>query len=124
MLLCADKRRVALTIIREIEGGGQPEGWRRFKSTYREMDAFYNPKLGWVLKKSKLILDFRTPLHLRVPTFKLENEWVLQPLVKKINLKLAVEAIKKELEKYPRIKPDLHIGNVGWYENKPLMFDW
>lgn len=105
---------------------GKAKGWKRFKSTYREMDAFYHEGLGVVLKNPKFILEHRTPLILRVPTIKLGCGWVVQPLVRKTDLKLAVGKIKKKLKPYlaKGIFPDIHKGNVGWYCNKPLMFDW
>ena len=88
------------------------------------MDAFYSKAVGMVVKRPKFIMDNRTPRHLRVPTINLGEGWVLQPLVKKTRLKEAVRQIKNEMLKYPRIKPDIHVGNVGWYCEKPLMFDW
>jgi hypothetical protein len=101
------------------------DGWNRFNSKYRKMDAFYNKTYGMVVKRPNFIMDKRTPLKLRVPTVNLGNGWVLQPLVKKTNLKQAVDQIKMQLKNnYPNINPDLHVGNVGWYEGKPLMFDW
>lgn len=105
-------------------GGHSLRGWRRFKSTYREMDAYYNTRKGLVLKKPKFILDDRTPKCLRVPTIKLKNGWSVQPLVKKINLKKALVILNDRVKKYPNIWPDLHTENIGWYNGKPLMFDW
>lgn len=98
--------------------------WKRYKSKTRKVNAYYNKKLGLVVKKFAFILDDDTPKSLRVPTFDLGNGWVLQPMVKKNNLKAAKEQISKKLKKYPKIGPDLHTGNVGWYNGKPLMFDW
>lgn len=88
------------------------------------MDAFYNKKYGTVVKRPKFIMDSRTPKQLRVPTFNLGDGWVVQPFVKKTNLKAAVNQINEELKKYPRIKPDVHTGNVGWYDGKAVLFDW
>lgn len=112
------------TVLKILERGDNPEGWNRFKSTYRQMDAFYNKTYGMVVKRPKFIMDRRTPRHLRVPTINLNDGWVLQPIVKKTRLKEAVRLINNELKNYPKIKPDLHTGNVGWYDGKPLMFDW
>lgn len=88
------------------------------------MDAFYHEGLGVVLKRPKFIMETRTPLILRVPTICLGDGWVVQPIARKTNLKAAVEQIKKKLEKFSGIFPDIHTGNVGWIDNKPLMFDW
>lgn len=109
-----------------LDSGTQLKGWKRFKSTYREMSAFYNTKDGIVLKKPKFILDHRTPVSLRVPTVKLGDGWVAQPLVRKTDLGKALKTLKEDLRPYLKkgIFPDIHRGNVGWYEGKALMFDW
>lgn len=107
-----------------LETGGNVDGWHRFFSTYRQMDAFYNKTMKMVVKRPKFIMDARTPLHLRVPTAKVDNGWVVQPMVKKINLKEAVRQINEELKKYPNIRPDVHKGNVGWFDGKAVLFDW
>lgn len=113
------------TSVSTVLACGEPsKGWIRFKSTYRTMDAFYNKKYGTVVKRPKFIMDSRTPKQLRVPTFNLGDGWVVQPFVKKTNLKAAVNQINEELKKYPRIKPDVHTGNVGWYDGKAVLFDW
>lgn len=88
------------------------------------MDAYYHKGFGMVVKRPKFIMDKRTPKHIRVPTAVLEDGWVVQPFVKKINLKAAVNQIRAELKKYPNIKPDVHVGNVGWFNGIPVMFDW
>lgn len=106
--------------------GGELKGWKRFKSKCRKMNAFYHDGMGVVLKKPAFILEHRTPLFLRVPTLKLGGGWVIQPLAVKKDLKLAVDSIRKELRPYIArgIFPDIHKGNVGWVDGKPLMFDW
>ena len=118
------QREYLPSLINIFERGGNVYGWNRFKSTYRQMDAFYHKRCGLVVKRPKFIMDSRTPKYLRVPTAVLEDGWVVQPLVKKINLKAAVNQIRTELKKYPSIKPDVHVGNVGWYDGKPVLFDW
>lgn len=112
------------SLIKIFERGSNADGWSRFTSTYRQMDAYYNKGFGMVVKRPKLILDKRTPKHLRAPTVNLGDGWVIQPFVKKTNLKAAVNQIRAELKKYPSIKPDVHVGNVGWYDGKPVLFDW
>lgn len=125
MKLSNFQRQYYNSIPKILEYGENVVGWSRFKSKYRRMDAFYNKTYGMVVKRPKFIMDQRTPLKLRVPTINLGDGWVLQPLVKKTNLKQAVDQIKLQLKsKYPNINPDLHTENVGWYEGKPLMFDW
>jgi hypothetical protein len=101
-------------------------GFTRFQSTYRTLQAYGNRKLGVVVKQQNCILDPRTPDNVRVPTIYLKNGWVIQPFVKKVKLKRACELIRASLsESYKRgVYPDLHTGNVGWYQGKPVMFDW
>lgn len=106
--------------------GEKIRGWKRFKSTTRQMDAFYCKKLGVVIKKPVFILEPRTPKKFRVPTYELKDGFILQPLVSKKNLGLAVKKIQAGLKPHLKrgIFPDLHVGNVGWYKGEPLMFDW
>ena len=119
-------RRYLGVIAKDLSDGKKRIGWKRYKSTIRQMDAFYHEGLGVVLKNPKFIMEPRTPLIVRVPTVQLGDGWVIQPITRKTQLKEAVEQIRKQLEPYlaKGIFPDLHVGNVGWYENKPLMFDW
>lgn len=112
------------SIVAIFENNSKPTGWRRFSSKVREMDAFYNIKKCVVVKRPAWILEPNTPSELCVPTFQLGDGWVVQPLVKKIRLKKAVDILQKEINKYPNLFPDLHVHNVGWYKNKPLMYDW
>ena len=101
-------------------------GFQKVKSAYRVIDAYYHHGLGIVVKRPSLILEPRTPSFLCVPTTKLRRGWVVQPIVKKTRLKEAVGVLLRQLEPYiaKGYAPDLHHGNVGWYKNKPLMFDW
>ena len=109
-----------------LADGGKVKGWKRYKSTYRQMDAFYHEGLGVVLKRPRFIMEPRTPLILRVPTISLGDGWVVQPIAVKTNLKAAVEQIRKQIKPHLArgIFPDIHAGNVGWVDGKPLLFDW
>jgi len=109
-----------------LSSGESVRNWRRFKSKTRNLDAFYNKKLGLVIKKPVFIMESRTPVKFRVPTYQLKNDYIIQPLVSRKNLGLAVRKLRNQLKPYLKrgIFPDLHTGNVGWYKNKPLMFDW
>ena len=120
------RKRQLRKIAVQLELGRPVKGFRRFKSTYRQHMAFRNDKLGIVVKKPKYIGTNRTPRHLRVPTIQLGLGWRVQPIVAKVHLKLAYGIIIKQLEPYflKGIIPDAHIQNVGWYEGKPLLFDW
>ena len=101
-------------------------GFQKVKSAYRVIDAYYHRGLGIVVKRPSLILEPRTPSFLCVPTTKLRRGWVVQPIVKKTRLKEAVGVLLRQLAPYiaKGYAPDLHAQNVGWYKNKPLMFDW
>jgi hypothetical protein len=109
-----------------LDAGIKVKGFVKVKSTYRDIDAFYNKELGIIVKRPACILESRTPRHLRVPTVNLADGWVVQPIVKKTRLKLAVKRLEKQLKPYrdQGMTPDLHTGNVGWYKGVPLMFDW
>lgn len=109
-----------------LENGGDVDGWVQFRSTYRKMNAFSNKKLGVVLKRPGLILEPRTPSFLCVPTVKLGHGWVLQPIARKTRLKEAVGRLERKLKKYrdQGLNPDVHVGNVGWIDDEPLLFDW
>jgi hypothetical protein len=121
------KGRAFLLYKAELLDSGTPlKGWKQFKSTYRDMSAYYNTRLGIVLKNPKFILERRTPLKFRVPTINLGDGWVVQPIVRKTELSEALKSLKKDLKPYLKrgLFPDIHRGNVGWYEGKPVMFDW
>ena len=105
-------------------------GFKKVKSAYRVIDAYYHHGLGIVVKRPALILEPRTPSFLCVPTTKLQRGWVVQPIVKKTRLKEAVGVLLRQLEPYiaKGYAPDLHHGNVGWLRENgkmvPKMFDW
>ena len=90
------------------------------------MLCFYNTEIGLVLKKPAFILEHRTPLVFRAPTIDLGDGWVCQPILEKKMLKLAFNKLHKDLKPYIKrgIYPDIHLGNIGWYNKKPLLFDW
>lgn len=111
-------------IASKLADGAKIKGWKRYKSKNRTMLAFYHEGLGIVLKNPRFIMEHRTPLIIRVPTIKLNDGWVIQPIAVKTNLKEAVDTIKKQLNKHKGVFPDIHVGNVGWYNGKPLLFDW
>lgn len=114
-------------ICQQLATCGKLRGWKKYTSTYRKgMLAFYNPTLGIVLKRPKCILDTKTPLDVRVPTVELGDGWVVQPIVKKVYLRIAVDILRKRMANAYRngVFPDLHCQNVGWYKGKPVMFDW
>lgn len=112
----------------ELSKGNKVKGWRPYKRRGKSLEAFFNKRVGWVVKCPVLILDQRTPLFVRVPTIRLNCDWVAQPIVIKNDLKVACERIRKQLVSYKGIHPDLHCGNVGWVkiagELVPRLFDW
>lgn len=113
-------------VVLMLDAGIKVRGFVQVKSTYRNINAFYNHKLGIIVKHPACILEPRIPSYLKAPTINLRDGWVVQPILKKTRLKLAVKRLEKQLKPYRKqgMTPDLHTGNVGWYKNKPLMFDW
>ncbi len=111
-------------VIDDLLVGKQVKGWKKYASRYRNLDAFYNKKVGLVVKLPACIIEHRTPEELRIPTTNLGDGWVSQPIALKTNLRAACEAIRKKLKNHPGIFPDVHTGNVGWYNGKPVLFDW
>lgn len=95
------------------------EGWVRIckrRPVYRSKDGLT------VLKYSGFIFNADTPLKVRVPTRDLGNGFVVQPYVQKRNTKEAMKRIIDILG-YD-VGFDVHYQNVGWYQGKPVMFDW
>lgn len=78
--------------------------------------------LGIIVKRPNFIMTPTTPLAVRIPTIKLDvKDWVVQPIAVKRNTNTAVSLIKKQLGDF---YCDLHYLNVGWWNDKPYMFDW
>jgi hypothetical protein len=113
-----------LRIACRLEAGYKVRGYRRYHSVYRKLSAFYNKGLGIVVKRHESVIDHKTPTCLRAPTIPIGLGWYAQPILRKTELRKAFVAICRKLRKHKGIYPDLHIGNVGWYNSTPLMFDW
>jgi hypothetical protein len=97
---------------------------RGFRSICSRTPAYVNDKLGVVVKRPNCIIANDTPQEVRVPTIDLEDGWVVQPIVKRHNLVKAEAIISKKLDPYTSIVVDLHLGNIGWWRGKAVMFDW
>jgi hypothetical protein len=112
----------------QLEQGKEttPVTFKKHKSTERDLFVFYSQQLELVLKRQGFIMEPRTPQFLRIPTMRIREGWVAQPIAKKIDLKKAVDIIKEKLQPYYAIGiyPDVHVYNVGWYEENPVLFDW
>ena len=115
-----------LSTVLELSDSAGQYGFVRYRSTYRRLQAYASKERGIVLKRPACILDDRTPKKLRVPTISIDNGWVVQPIVRKTDLKLAVEIVRRRAKPYQKYKiyPDIHTGNVGWYNGKAVLFDW
>lgn len=96
-------------------------GGYKFLRICKRVPVYRCNALGLILKKPAFIMNPKTPQHVRVPTVKMSEGWVVQPVVKKVDRKKAVMLIRKKLGD---ISCDLHHLNVGWYKGKPVMFDW
>ena len=110
--------------VNELSKGNKVRGWRAYTRLGKPLESFYNERLGWVIKRPVFILEPRTPLAVRVPTICLRDNWVAQPIVEKTDLKKALITIQIKLMGHKGIHSDLHCGNIGWYKNEALMFDW
>lgn len=76
-----------------------------------------------MLKRPHFILEHNTPTELRLPTTEIGDGWVVQPIVRKTDLKEACNDIRKRLGNTD-IFPDIHVGNVGWWNGRAYLFDW
>ena len=94
----------------------------RWRSICKRAVVYHCKDLGLVVKIPNFILNERTPLKVRVPTIRIDQDFVVQPYVEKVKTKEAYLAILKKLKR--DVGYDLHRGNVGWYNGKPVMFDW
>ena len=117
-------RHELLRIACRLSAGEKIRGYRQYTSTYRKLSAYYSKALGIVVKRHESVIDHKTPRYLRAPTIDLGLGWYAQPILRKTELRKAFVAIRRKLRKHKGIHPDLHIGNVGWYGDVPLMFDW
>lgn len=106
-------------------GKERGHGFVKYTSTYREMLAFKH-KSGVVVKQPSCIICEATPKSVRIPTIYLGGGWVAQPVAKKVRLREAMADINLRLIPYLKrdIYPDVHTGNVGWYDGKAVLFDW
>ena len=119
-------RSVLRDVIQVAEADNFPalighSGYRFVRICRRNVSVYRCKQLGIILKRFNFILMPTTPLRVRVPTINIDGEWVAQPIVKRIKTKIAVTLIRKQIGE---MQCDLHTGNVGWLNGKPLMFDW
>ena len=95
---------------------------RQFDRICQRCPVYRCKSLGLVVKQPHFIMTENTPLKVRIPTLKLNDEgWVVKPIAVKRNTNTAVSLIKKQLGDF---YCDLHYLNVGWWNDKPYMFDW
>lgn len=93
----------------------------RFQAICKRVPVYKSKKLNLILKRPALILNEKTPKSVRIPTIEINGLWVVQPIANLENNHgaLAILTAVKGLG-----ESDLHLGNVGWYDGKPVMFDW
>jgi hypothetical protein len=53
--------------------GQQVKGWKPIACKSRKVNGFYNKKLGVVMKRPAFILEHRTPMEFRFPTYFLQK---------------------------------------------------
>jgi hypothetical protein len=108
----------------ELSKGKKVRGWRPYLRSGKPLESYFNKRIGWVIKRPAYTQQPLTPPSVRVPTIELEDGWVAQPIVRKVDLKKAVIVIRTKLIDFKGTYPDLHWGNVGWHKGKAVMFDW
>lgn len=92
-----------------------------FKSVHKRALVYCNVTLGLILKQPNFIMTPTTPLRVRIPTIYLGDGWYVQPLAERKNTSEACRLIRAQLGNFCT---DLHRYNVGWWNGKPVMFDW
>jgi hypothetical protein len=108
--------------VAQIEFGGLPNSYDGWRSICARVPVYLNKKRNLVVKCPRYIDNPYTPKKFRVPTIKLDEfGWVAQPYCQKVRRKEAVELLRKKLK---NCVCDLHHLNVGWYNGKPVLFDW
>jgi len=116
----------AISIVETLNDNCALTGPYHFKRICERTQVFACKELGIVFKKPNFILNPNTPKKVRIPTISIVHEnigdgWVVQPIAKKVNTKLAVQIIREQLN---GVFCDLHRWNVGWWNGKPYLFDW
>ena len=124
--ISAADREILLSAISNFDIGLRVYGFHKYTSTVRYVEAYQNKKMGIVVKIPGFILESRTPLCVRAPTITLESDWVVQPLVERRDLAKAVKTIERKLKPFRKrgIHPDVHVQNVGFFQNRAVLFDW
>ena len=115
------ERKFLLELTRNIDNNPEMTLIDGFYRICERCNVYRNRDMGIIIKQNSFIMTPTTPLSVRVPTIKLENGWVVQPLVSRMEARQAVKLIGKKLGNF---YCDLHVNNVGWWNGKPLMFDW
>ena len=127
----------ALTIVPKLNDTERPEflgalGFTRFKVKNPYCEIYRNEDLRIVVKNGFFI--GHAPTDLQVKTTLLDHGrkikhtdrvWVRQPLCDTQNTAKALHLVEKKLAKRKRkLFVDVHQWNVGFYNRKPVLFDW
>lgn len=82
--------------------------------------VYVNKKIGLVVKRPSCLLDPPEVVEAVIPSVWVGG-YLVQPVALRKRQKLAMRLILKLIGSH---WCDLHEGNVGWYKDKPVMFDW
>ena len=118
-------------VIKELKhvlrnGLPMPKGWRA-KTFHRkggDLVIYRNEKLRLVVKAPSVLYDPPPPTELIVPTVKLFDGWVVQPLCTFEDRSGAFHSLIRKIGEKDRYSWDLHLWNVGRWNGKPVLFDW
>lgn len=112
------KELVAFTRLSERVRDKRP-GYRRI---CQRVPVYVVKQYGLVIKQPNFIMSPPPPHpEVLIPTVKLRDGWVVQPVANRAKKRMAALMIRKIIGEY---FTDLHPDNVGWVKGKPVMFDW
>lgn len=84
----------------------------------------------WINKKKRIVVKYGytlgpQPKKFSITTLKYKDISI-QPMVNTTRVRLAKKILRKKmkLENYNIDNYDSHEGNIGWYRNRPVLFDW
>ncbi len=125
--LSPSERKYLSEIADELDKECGPKRLGDFVRICKRSYVYRNRKIGIVLKAPSFIMTPNTPLRVRIPTIKINSDWVAQPIAVRSRAAEAVIALQYKLVNVNPY-PDLHKDNVGWIkvEGKlvPRLFDW
>lgn len=121
--LSPSERKYLSGIADELDKEYGPKRLGDFVRICKRSYVYRNRRMSIILKAPSFILAMNTPLRVRIPTIKINKDWVAQPIAVRSHAAAAVIALQYKLVNVNPY-PDLHKENVGWWHGVPLMYDW